>query len=483
VLTRRSLLRAALLLSADAAFLARSRASAPPQADAALHLRPGPPLASVPANFTGLGYEMSSAAQPGLLSAHNQPYVRLVRNLGPSGVLRLGGIVSDYTRYLPAGPPQTQPKNTVITRAALTQLRGFLDATGWTAIWSLNFGRGTLPQAIAEAKDVAAILGPRLHAVELGNEVENYSRGDPPLRTPPFSFSTYHAEYSAWRRAILAAVPGLRFAAPDTAASVDWVERMAADARSQPHPDVQLLTTHYYRGDQRRGTLAQLMAPDPELQHRLTRLRQASRASGIPWRMCETNSFFGGGRPGLSDTFAAALWTLDYMLLLASYGCAGVNIETGVNQLGFVSSYSPIRYDAQGRAIAGLPYYGMLAIAASRAAGADILPLNLNVDPAPSAPALSAYAIGRRTRLRSLVLIHRDPATPARIALPPLGPHPPQVLWLTAPSLQSQDQVRFAGSQVDANGAWTPRTIHHLRRDDIVLPPATAAVILAGDPA
>ena len=137
---------------------------------------------------------------------------------------------------------------------------------------------------------------------------------------------------------MLAAVPGLRFAAPDTAASVEWVEHMTQQARGE----VQLLTTHYYRGDEKLGTEAQLTHPDAALANKLSRLRKASSESGIPWRMCETNSFFGGGRPGVSDTMAGSLWTLDYLLLLAQSGCAGVNLETGMNQLGFISSYSPI---------------------------------------------------------------------------------------------------------------------------------------------
>ena len=64
--------------------------------------------------------------------------------------------------------------------------------------------------------------------------------------------------------------------------------------------------------------------------------------------MCETNSFYGGGKDGVSNSFAAALWTLDYLLVLASYGCAGVNMETGVNHLGKISYYSPISDDLNG---------------------------------------------------------------------------------------------------------------------------------------
>ncbi len=471
MLTRRALMHRALLLTAGLPFARSLRSLGQGDISTSIRILPGQPLASVPDNFTGLGYEMSSAAQPELLSAQNTDYVRLVSNLGRSGVLRFGGIVADYTRYVAAGPVRTDPKDTVVSRASLVQLRGFLDAIGWRAIWSVNFGQGTIEDAITEAKDVQRMLGPRLLAIELGNEVENYSRGKKPLRTPPYDFAAYHAEYSTWRHKLLAAVPGLRFAAPDTAASVDWVEHMAAQA----HGDVQLLTTHYYRGDQRQGTLAQLMQPDPELFTRLRRLREASRKSGIPWRMCETNSFFGGGRPGLSDTFADALWTLNYMLLLAQYGCAGVNIETGVNQLGFVSSYSPIRYDSSGRPEAGAPYYGMLAFAAAGAAGAQMLQTQLS----PGNPDLAAYAIGRHGRIHSLVLINRSSTALARVSLSQLALPSPKVLRLTAPTVLSKSGITLGGSAVNAQGGWRAQATEHLQGDKIAVPAASAAILLS----
>jgi hypothetical protein len=189
------------------------------------------------------------------------------------------------------------------------------------------------------------VLGSRLLACELGNEVENYDRGDKPFRTAPYTYDRYRSEYREWRSRVLQVVPSARFAAPDTAASIEWVERMAGDANGE----VQLLTTHYYRGGQKEGTADQLLRPDPRLKNIAERLHTASVSSGIPWRVCETNSFFGGGRPGVSDTFVGTLWTLDFMLFLAANGCAGVNIETGVNQLGFISSYSPIGEDEKGR--------------------------------------------------------------------------------------------------------------------------------------
>jgi hypothetical protein len=49
----------------------------------------------------------------------------------------------------------------------------------------------------------------------------------------------------------------------------------------------------------------------------------------VPIRVTEANTCSGGGKPGVSDVFASALWAADYMLKLASLGYAGVNMHGG----------------------------------------------------------------------------------------------------------------------------------------------------------
>lgn len=469
MLTRRSFLRSTIVLSGGAGLRGLARG----ERHATLRLVHGGAAVQVPANFIGLGYEMLSAAQPELLCARDAVYVRLVRNLGSEGVLRFGGIVADFTRYAPVGPVRTEPKNTVVSEASLQQLRGFLNATGWTAIWSVNFGRGTLAEAVAEARAVHRILGPKLTALELGNEVENYGRGSHPARPAGWGFTRYLAEYREWRRAILSAVPGVCFAAPDTAASVAWVEQMAEQARGE----VQLLTTHFYLGDQRKATLAQMVQPSADLASRIARLGEISRSSGTPWRMCETNSFFGGGHAGLSDTFAGALWTLNYMLLLAQAGCAGVNLETGVNQLGFLSWYSPIRSDAMGAVTVGAPYYGMLAFAAAGADGAEMLPVE-------SADAeMTAYAMGRQGRARAAVILNWSDVDPVRVSLAGLELHAAEVLRLAAPTLLSKYGVTLGGAAVDGQGRWSPARVERMHGDELKVDPVSAVVVRQMRPA
>lgn len=421
------------------------------------------------ANFTGLGYEMLSVARPGLLSAANRRYVTLTRGLGRAGVARVGGIVANYTRFDRDGRPAFAPKDTVITEAALKQFAGFLRAVDWSAIWSVNFAQGSIDQAVVEARAVAEALGPRLLALEIGNEVESYGRGQP-FRADPYTYEQYRKEFAAWRAAIAEAVPGVGYAAPDTARNVEWVERMAQDARGQ----VQLLSTHYYRNGQRQGSADQLLRPDPRLAEVIARLRAASQQSGIPWRICEINSFSGGGLPGVSNTMVGALWTLNTMLLLAQNGSAGVNMETGVNQLGFVSSYSPIQDDGRGVNTAGVPYYGMLAFAAATA-GCDQM-LALEDGDAPDG--IFAYAPGSAGRARGLTVVNLSQAE-AQVSLSGLGVEDAAVLRMEAPSPESTTGVTFAGAEVDSDGHWKARRTERLRRSALTVPAMSAAVVCA----
>src|SRR3984893_4518819 len=320
------------------------------------------PLAIMPPDFMGLGYEVSSVARPGLLSQHNVDYVQLVRSLGSRGVIRVWGNTSDYSSYAPTAQPLSSPETgpgSVVNDAVLRDLGTFLEATGWNLIWGLNLGKGTEQAAIQEAKAVLAATEPYLFAFEIGNEPDLFPRGEA-HRKKGYEYDDYLREYRKFRDALRKELPGMPLAGPDVADATSWVTRFARDEGK----DIKLLTHHYYReGQNPTSSIDKLLHADPKLDPMLAQLSAATKSSGIPYRICETNSFSGGGKPGVSDTLASALWVLDFMFALASAGCAGVNMETGVNQRGFISSYSPIGDDEHGHYTAAPEYYGMLAFA------------------------------------------------------------------------------------------------------------------------
>jgi len=393
-------------------------------------------------DFIGLGYESSAVAQSNYFSAKNTRLVQLYRNLTPHGLIRIGGNVSDHTRYEPDGTPaaRTERETTIITKANLVDLGKFTRATGWKVMWGLNLGSGSKAGAVEEALAVRKALGSRLQSFEIGNEVDFHAR---------FSrnFDAYHAAYLDYKSAIRSALPRAPFSGPDSASSVPWC---LAFANAEGN-DMKLLTCHYYRGGSRdtQATIPTLLKHDDAWDARLIDLQKASRDHRVNFRINEVNSFSGGGKPGVSDTFASALWSLDYMFVLATYGCAGINLETDLNQLGFISHYSPIVHDADGICHARPEYYGMLAFAL--AGNGDLLKLTLEKGEIN----LSAYATRDAQNHLWLTVINQDLTRDAALeAILPRDCATAAAFRLQAPSVGSTNGTTLAGTEVSTDGKW-----------------------------
>lgn len=55
----------------------------------------------------------------------------------------------------------------------------------------------------------------------------------------------------------------------------------------------------------------------------------AAEKAQLPYRLEEANSMFHGGAAGVSNSFASALWGLDFMHWWAAHGAEGINFHTG----------------------------------------------------------------------------------------------------------------------------------------------------------
>jgi len=423
-------------------------------------------------DYMGLGYEISSVAVPGLLSAKNTSYVQLVRNLGRNkymdrrGVIRIGGNTSDFATYAANGTPISSPKATVVTEANLVELRGFLDELRWGLIWGLNLGSDRLDNAVEEAQAVFRILGNRLIAFEVGNEPDLFSRAG--HRPADYGYDAWLKDYRRYKAAIRTVVPNARFAGPDLAGAADWMTRFAQDEGK----DIRLLTAHHYITGQANPAATQefMLAEEKKFQGALASFRDASMRIRKDWRMCETASFSGGGKDGVSNTFAAALWVLDYLFVLASYGCAGVNMQTGVNHLGKISYYTPIGDDLQGHYSAAPEYYGLLAFAqagkgetvAARCEAGDVN--------------LTAYAV-RQGNGACLVLINKDQSRDAIVAIRGIAANQGRLMRLAAPSLSAMSGISLGGASVDGQGNWRGKSESVRLAGGLRVPAGSAALV------
>jgi hypothetical protein len=441
-----------------------------------VQIEPQSRLGHIPADFMGLGYEVSSVSERGLLTGSNRAYVEFVRTLAPAGVIRIGGNTSDYASWSPDGPAVSSPKGTVVDRRGVADLGTFLRATGWRLIWGfdlggLTSGRSTVEQAVDEALAVAASAGDRLLAFEIGNEPDLFPRV---LRADNYSYADYYAEYRRFKKAIRDKLPNAPFAGPDVIVHPDWVEQFAATEAS----DLQLLTYHYYAEgppENPTSTIENLLKANENLSGLLARLEAASRAARLPYRICETNSCFGGGKPGVSDTMAASLWGLDFLFTLAQFNAAGVNIETGVNHLGFLSWYTPIGVDSAQSYRAMPLYYGMLAF--RLASQGERVKLTMDA----AGLNVTAYAVRSDRGDIWLTLVNKEAARGAQVRAVCPGIARASALRLTAPSLTSKDGVLLGGSPVGSDAKWISRPSESVRvaggELEIDVPAASAAIV------
>lgn len=408
-------------------------------------------LGDIMENYIGFGYETSAVAHEGLFSPENMHLVQLYKTLGGEGMIRIGGIIGDWTKYEPDGKPIGRPKekNTIINRVVLKDLGDFLRTTGWKAMWTLNLGTGSKEEAVEVALAIDELLGDRLHSFEIGNEVNLLKRFA--------DYEEYHATYLEYKAAIRSVLPGAQFSGADVASNGD-IEWSLNFARREAK-DMSLLIHHYYRGGagSKLATINTLLGPHLISDERFGKLRDVCEDQNIKFRINEMGSFTGGGKAGVSDSFAAALWCLDAMFRIASYGGAGVNIQTDVNQLGFISHYSPIFRDEKGSLQERPSYYGMLAFSLSGKGSLIKLKKsehNLN---------LKAYATRNSDNEVWITIINKDLHQKANVELSiPEGFSKAEAHRLSAPSVTSKDSITLGGSMVDANGTWKPSELEQL---------------------
>ena len=303
----------------------------------------------MPLDFVGLSYEVQQLADPSFFSAQNSGLIREFKALSSIGVLRLGGNTSEFAYWKPTPdspePEHPQVREVVgepkaqyygVTVEAVRNLSEFLQATGWTCVYGIGMGTNTPVRAAEEAVFVAETLGDRLQYFQIGNEVDLFSHH---LRDPKtWSAKAYLEEWLALARAIAARVPAAKFGMPDVASDASWLTEIADQWLSiQSPPHVTTLTHHYYFGGPATNpdvNISNLLKPATmqKVQNTANIASAAASKMGARVRMTEGNTCYRGGKPGVSDVFAAALWSADYSLLLASNNYSGVNLHGGTGK-------------------------------------------------------------------------------------------------------------------------------------------------------
>ena len=152
-------------------------------------------------------------------------------------------------------------------------------------------------------------------------------------------------------------------------------------------------------------------------------------------------------------------------------------METGVNHLDFISSYSPIGDDEHGHHSAKPEYYGMLAFSL---AGKGQL---LAVESDANSSGIKAYATQSNNGALAFTLINKGSETP--VISVNLGEHTKarqaSLIRLSGPAIDAKTGIKLGGAEVTPDGAWKAASTEVLRVKSgqffITLPAASAAVI------
>jgi hypothetical protein len=123
--------------------------------------------------------------------------------------------------------------------------------------------------------------------------------------------------------------------------------------------------------------------------------------TGIPFILGETNSLYNEGAPGLSNSFGAALWGVDFNLWCASVGIRRVHMHQGTDYR--YASWQPIPTN---KTVIGTkpPYYGNIAVAAMLG---DLTKGNVRIANLPLESAFeAAYAAYVDERLARIAVIN-----------------------------------------------------------------------------
>jgi hypothetical protein len=476
-------LRGSALPALAAAILAGG-GTVPARAGAALrHPSVGFDLSSpgnpVPADFLGLSFEDKSLPLMGSYAGQGN-LVNYLRSLG-SGVLRFGGVTAD-TQVAWAGDGALPSWATLGLHAGdFDGIGSLAQASGWRVLLTLNLGHYD-PQATAdEAAAAHQALGAGLSALSFGNEPDSYVPKT--LRPDPWGFAPYEQQLGDLRAALQPAEAALPLAGPDVSsgrAHLAWVQAEALNL--QPG----LLTAHFYPLSWCAGFvpgISDLLSPAVKAAETrsLTQMGNLSFANGIPLRVDETNSISCGGEPGVSNTFASALWATDFISRAMAAGVAGINFHGNVAN---PSGYSPLAADTadalhSGQLSAHPEWYALLLT--RQLLAASPIPTTL----LDAGADLSAQAFAAPNGAVRLVLVDERPpggrSLPVTLHLPP-SLAAATVLRLIGPSRSATSGVQLGGSAVAADGTWTPSVSPALipsRHGSLVvaMPPSSAALV------
>jgi hypothetical protein len=442
---------------------------------------------AVSPDFAGLSFEVATLRpnENGIryFRPDNQRLIQLFHTLGIKN-LRIGGNSSDRdAKRLP-------------TTDDIDSLFGFARAANVKVIYCLRLHNGNPQADAATVKYIMAHYAPWVDSFSIGQEPSAYPVEKTDTRpqnermgeaNEHYRYSTYREEWKKFAEVIAAAEPDVKFCGPSVHNNGTWAEEFMADFGKSNH--VALITEHLYPGG------AGGKVPTPEIGrdrmlgtnfiHSYERLYDGfvpmAVSNNLPYRLEEVNNYFNGGAANVSNTFASALWGLDFMYWWAAHGAAGLNFHTGDRvAAGFAlqpSKYTAFFSTTNGYIIRSLGY-GIKAF--DLGGHGQFVPVKISN---PDNLNLSVYAVLDDSQHLCLTIINKEhgaTARDAKISIVPAGVMSPsgQIIFLTAlgNDVAAVSGETLGGAQIQSDGTWNGNW-SSLDSPTVTVPAASAAII------
>ncbi len=433
--------------------------------------------ARIPEDFPGLSFEMARVLpNPDgtyYFSARNDRLIALFRTLGVKS-LRVGGNTADRATV---GIP---------SHADIDNLFGFARKAGVKVIYTFRLREGNPIQAAETAKYIMERYRSGLECFALGNEPNVFAS----------EYPKYRDEWKKYADLITSSAyaPGARFCGPSaTPGKSLWVKDFAEDFGGTGY--VEFITQHAYPGGSGRNVKDQAAGREAMLSTRwVDSYAEFSgtfvppvQARGLTYRIEETNNFFHGGAAGVSDSFAAALWGLDFLYWWAFRGAGGLNFHTGDSVAAGDANnrcyYAAFTTSARGYLVRPLGY-AMKAFDLG-AHGRIIRPILVSRTEGLN---LSVYGVLSNDGELYITLINKETRIvdgAATILLRGIDSFiEPEIIVLAAPggNIAAVSGITLGGVQIDEDGTWAGTwkslsTESGNKQIVVELPAATAAIV------
>lgn len=467
------------------------RAAVRSQTDAAVTLGVGAPTRPISPSYLGLSIEYWGLP---LFERHHRAFERVLSLLRVGGapvILRVGGDSADRSfwdpgpRHLPQWAFRLMPRWLRLTRALIEHSPARL-------ILDLNLVTSSPLRAAAWARAAEAKL-PRgsILGFEIGNEPDIYNRPywlatiahvgqNASVLPTAISPESYLRDFRGYAHELNRFAPGVPLLGPAVAnpnRSIGWISALVAHARAL----LGTVSAHRYPYS---ACLRPRSSASPTLARLLSERASAGNARqvraavaaahrvGLPFRMTELNSVTCGGRAGVSDTFATALWAPDALFELLRNGVDGVNVHVRADTVN--AAMVPAANGIQARPL----LYGLLLF--TRTLGTDPQLVGLRLQE-PAGLHLKAWAV-RASGVLHVLLINKG-SRGANVLLRIPGAALAGVERLVAPSPASKAGETLNGQTLTAAGIWRGRANHEVITPGpdgytVRVPAASAALLL-----